>query len=342
MSNHERFMQRCLDLASLGIRSVFPNPLVGAVVVHEDKIIGEGYHQKYGREHAEVLALNSVENKDLLKNSTLYVSLEPCSHFGKTPPCAHLIIDSKIPKVVVATIDPNPLVGGRGINYLRENNVEVITDILPSEARTLNKRFFTLHQKKRPYIVLKWAQSKDGFIDIVRNNKEKGVFWISSPETQSIVHLWRSQEHAVLIGRKTFDIDNPLLTVRMVEGTNPIRIIIDQNILSDYSKISINTLIINSLKEEKSEFLDFIKVEPFNLENILNKLAELQITSVLVEGGSATLNEFIKYNLWDEIRVIVGNKYLNNGLKSPKLSLLPNKTYTFSEDTILEFINPLV
>ncbi|MBA3972213.1 MAG: bifunctional diaminohydroxyphosphoribosylaminopyrimidine deaminase/5-amino-6-(5-phosphoribosylamino)uracil reductase RibD, partial [Bacteroidetes bacterium] len=229
MNSHETYMKRCLELAVKGLGNAAPNPMVGSLVVCDDKIIGEGYHEQYGQAHAEVNAINAVDDKELLKRSTLYVNLEPCSHFGKTPPCADLIIEHKIPNVIIGNIDSNSLVSGRGIEKMIKAGIDVRTGILEDDCRKLNKRFFTYHEKKRPYIILKWAQTADGFIDARRNdeNTSKPV-QISNSDSKKLLHLWRSQEQAIMIGTNTALLDDPMLTVREVKGKNPLRITVDK------------------------------------------------------------------------------------------------------------------
>ncbi|MFM7725884.1 MAG: bifunctional diaminohydroxyphosphoribosylaminopyrimidine deaminase/5-amino-6-(5-phosphoribosylamino)uracil reductase RibD, partial [Flavobacteriales bacterium] len=233
-------MQRAIELAAYGEGYVAPNPLVGCVIVHEGKVIGEGFHRQYGEAHAEVNAIASVERKELLRDSTLYVTLEPCAHFGKTPPCSNRILESKIPRVVIGCRDPFAAVNGKGIEQLRLAGVEVITDVLHEQCRHLNRRFFTFHEKKRPYVILKWAQSADGFMDIDRTSGQVGSFMISSVDTQVLVHSWRAQEAAILVGKNTFLNDNPSLTVRKATGRNPLRVVLSSAYI-DLSASRLNT-----------------------------------------------------------------------------------------------------
>ncbi len=338
------FMQRCIDLAYLGQRKVMPNPMVGAVIVHNNSIIGEGYHQKYGEAHAEVNAINSVENKELLKDSTIYVSLEPCAHFGKTPPCSDLIIKYKLKRVVVGCIDTFSEVAGKGIEKLKKAGIEVTVGVLEQECRNLNKRFFTFHEEKRPYIILKWTQTQDGFIDKLRAKNETGINWITSKETKSLVHQWRSEEHGILVGKTTVLNDDPSLTVRNIEGENPIRIVIDKNNSINYSNYNITnnestTYILNKNREESKNKTHWIEIEDFNTENILAKLYELNIQSVIVEGGKFTLQQFIQENYWDEARVLVGNTIFSKGIEAPSINLQPNFSSTFFEDKIYFYYN---
>ncbi|MFM7667442.1 MAG: bifunctional diaminohydroxyphosphoribosylaminopyrimidine deaminase/5-amino-6-(5-phosphoribosylamino)uracil reductase RibD [Bacteroidota bacterium] len=338
----ERFMHRALFLAKLGLGKVAPNPLVGCVIVHDNIIIGEGYHQFYGGPHAEVNALKQVENPDLLKKATVYVTLEPCSHFGKTPPCSELLIKSGVKNVVIGTRDSNPLVSGKGIDKLKKAGIEVIENVLENECRKINRRFFTFHEKSRPYVILKWAQTSDGYLDKQRSSDEIGINWITEPETQSLVHKWRSEEQAILVGRNTIMNDNPSLTVRDFSGKNPIRIVIDsqlaisniKNVFSDDAE----TLVFNRIKNEKIGNIEWIKIQETNTYLILKELYKRGIQSVLVEGGSRTLQYFIIDNVWDEARVIVGNVQFGSGVKAPVLNKLPNDTYLFGKDRIYNFV----
>jgi len=339
MENDNLYMQRCIDLAYLGQRVVMPNPMVGAVVVHNNSIIGEGYHQKYGEAHAEVNAINSVENKELLQNSTIYVSLEPCAHFGKTPPCSDLIIKHKLKRVVIGCIDTFSEVAGKGIEKLKKAGIEVTVGVLENECRNLNKRFFTFHEQMRPYIILKWAQTQDGFIDKIRNTNEKGINWITAKETKSLVHQWRSEEHGILIGKNTVLNDNPSLTVRNVNGENPIRIVIDKDNSINYSNFKIadnesTTYILNKYKGESKNKTHWVKIDDFYLKNIVSKLYELNIQSIIVEGGNFTLQQFIIEGYWDEARVLFGENNFKNGLKAPQLNQQPDFSTTFFNDNI--------
>ncbi len=334
----EIYMQRCIDIAKKGIRAVAPNPMVGCVLVVEDKIIGEGYHELYGEAHAEVNAINNVSNQNLLKSATLYVSLEPCSHTGKTPPCCDLLIQKGIKKVVVGTKDPNPLVGGKGIEKLKNSGIEVSEGILKDQCLELNKRFFTFHEKQRPYVTLKWAQTLDGFLDQIRKDGEQKINWISEPETKTLVHKWRSEEQSILVGRNTITNDNPSLTVRDYGGMNPIRLVIDSQLqisgnLNIYSKDA-PTIVFNRVKDKKENNVEWIKIKETSTSNILEELYRRGIQSVFVEGGSRTLQYFIIDNLWDEARVIVGQKYFKEGYKAPIINKVPIKSMPFGKDMI--------
>ena len=330
-------MQVCIDLALKGFPLAMPNPLVGCVIVHKHKIIGQGYHKQYGSHHAEVNAIGNVENKDLLKESTLYVSLEPCAHHGKTPPCADLIIKHKIPKVVIGSLDTFSEVNGKGIERLRSTGVEVITSVLEDECREINRRFFTFHEKKRPYIILKWAQTSDGFIAPL---DQREPLWISSSESKTLVHQWRSQEQSILVGRKTAFLDNPQLTTREFEGKNPIRIVLDKNLNLPKSLAIFNdeapTLIVNdSLSSECHIQVDFENLLP----SLLDKLYESNIQSVIVEGGSQTLNTFINSNSWDEARIFTSKKTLEEGIQSPVIERVISKSVIIGGDKLNYIFN---
>lgn len=337
----EIFMQRCIDLALKGMRDVAPNPMVGCVIVHNKVIIGEGFHQEYGKEHAEVNAIEQVKDKGKLKKSKLFVSLEPCSHTGKTKPCVDLILKYDIPEVIIGIKDPNPKVSGKGIEKLKKAGVKVKVGLLENICSEVNKRFFTFHQKQRPYVILKWAQTPDGFLDKVRNDKEQKINWISAPETQTIVHKWRSEEQSILVGRNTIINDNPSLTVREYGGKNPTRIVIDSQLqisgsLKIYSKEA-PTLVFNRLKNEKTDNIEYIKINETSTKNILDELYHRGIQSVFVEGGSRTIQYFIIDNAWDEARVIVGNKNFYEGYKAPVLNRIPVNTLPYGKDMIHYF-----
>lgn len=333
-------MLRALNLANRGIGDVAPNPLVGCVIVQNELIIGEGWHKEFGGPHAEVNAINSVKDKSLLTSSTLYVTLEPCSHVGKTPPCADLIIQLKIPKVVIATFDPNPLVSGKGIAKLEAAGVEVICGVLEEKARFLNRRFITFHTKKRPYIILKWAQSADGFMDVLRDEKSNGSVAISGEAAHQLVHQWRSEEAAILVGKNTAINDNPQLNVRLWQGKNPIRVLIDPMLeVQGDSKIfnkDARTLVFNRLETRNIFNIDRIQLD-FS-ENILPKILEYLhfegIQSLIVEGGNDTLNRFIKAGFWDEIRRFTSQKEIVNGLKAPTIEDQARVSIPVEEDLL--------
>lgn len=320
--SHEIFMQRCLDLALLGIGDVAPNPMVGCVIVHQGRIIGEGYHQKYGQAHAEVNAVRSVQNTDLLSQSTLYVSLEPCAHWGKTPPCSDLIIESHIPHVVIGTTDPFAKVAGKGIERMQKAGIKVEVGVLEKECRDLNRRFFTFHEKQRPYVLLKWAQTLDAFIDTDRTETQHPA-WITNSLCKRLVHKQRSEESAVLIGTNTAQYDNPSLTVREWIGNQPIRMVLDRKGRLSKDLLIFDqkapTWVFTELIQDDTESLKFIKID-FNQEIIFQILTELfrkNILSVVVEGGSILLNSFIQNNLWDEAHIYTGNQFFGKGVKAP-------------------------
>lgn len=342
-------MARCILLAKNGKGTTTPNPLVGAVVVNNGVIIGEGWHFQAGKPHAEVNAIASVKNKSLLKNATIYVSLEPCSHFGKTPPCADLIINSGIKKVVVGSIDPNPKVAGKGILKLKDAGCDVIDGVLKEECDTLNKIFFTFHTKKRPYIILKWAQTQDGFIAPThqiqsKNNKEP--FWISNETSKQFAHKLRAQTNAILIGTHTALLDNPSLTTRSWHGTSPVRIVLDRSLklpknLSIFDS-KVNTFVFTELNSENSH--PNIKHVAINFnsnvpEQILNYLYEQNIQSVIIEGGTHTLQSFVSKNLWDQAFRIIGDSKLIDGIEAPKFNFKPYTTWKWNKDLIQLFKN---
>ncbi|MBL0104346.1 MAG: bifunctional diaminohydroxyphosphoribosylaminopyrimidine deaminase/5-amino-6-(5-phosphoribosylamino)uracil reductase RibD [Bacteroidetes bacterium] len=341
----ELMMRICLQLAERGAGYVAPNPLVGAVLVHDNAIIGEGYHRQFGSAHAEVNAINDAIAKgfeSLLSQSTLYVNLEPCSHHGKTPPCSDLIIHHKIPRVIIANEDPFPEVNGRGIQKLRTAGIEVVTGVLKKEGRILNRRFFTYHEKKRPYIVLKFAQSADGFIAPENPTPENRK--ISNPISDRIVHQWRSEEASILIGKNTAQIDNPELTVRLVKGKNPVRVVIDhKNELPASLKIfneQADTILLNSSVDEVSGKIKRIKFPSTNLiESILSALYNEKILSVLVEGGASILSQFLESGMWDECRVITSSKKLLNGLKAPVVTGNSIEKMNVENDSITIYAN---
>ena len=334
-------MRRCLELAKNGLGTTYPNPMVGSVIVCDGKIIGEGWHKKSGEPHAEVNAVNSVKDKSLLKRATIYVSLEPCSHFGKTPPCCDLIIENKIPNVIVGTVDSNIKVAGNGIKKLIEAGAKVTVGILETECKELNKRFFTFHEKKRPYVILKWAESNNGFIAPLTKLEQKPV-WITNKFSRQLVHKWRSEEQAILVGTNTVIDDNPKLDVRDWTGNNPIRIILDQNnripkdsfIFNNQVKTIIFSNSSTRINQENSifEVIDFKK----NLANqILNVLYKHHIQSVMIEGGLQTLQTFIDENLWDETRVFIGNNNFETGIKAPLLALKNIEKHIIENDILL-------
>lgn len=331
-------MQRCLDLAKFGLGKVAPNPLVGSVIICDNKIIGEGYHQEFGKAHAEVNAINSVLDSTLLKKSTLYVNLEPCSHFGKTPPCADLIIEHKIPYVIIGTIDPFSKVKGKGIEKLLKAGVDVKVGVLEKECAELNKRFFTFHNKKRPYIILKWAQSKDGFI----GKNDVPNFPISNIESKTLSHLWRTEEQGILVGTKTALFDKPSLTAREVNGNSPIRLIIDKQLTVNQDYIKDKTIVFNTIKNQVKDNIEFIKIENATeptafLNEILNELHSRSIQSVIIEGGAQTLIHFIKSNIWDEARVFESDTNIDEGVNAPNFNF-SNSAQTKLSNNILYIV----
>lgn len=345
MNNDQTYLKRCLSLAKNGFGRVAPNPMVGCVIVYNDTIIGEGFHQQYGKAHAEVNAINSVKNKDLLTKSTLYVNLEPCAHHGKTPPCSDLIIAHKIPKVVIGCIDTFSEVAGKGIEKLQQAGVEVTVGILEKEAIELNQRFFTFHTKKRPYIVLKWAQTKDGFIDIDRSEKESKDNWITTGISKQLVHKWRTEEQAIMVGTNTALNDNPQLTAREWSGNNPLRMVLDldlrlPNHLHLFDK-NTPTLVFTYGMEKSTPNLEYIQLKKNNdlLTEIMNVLYQKNIQSIIIEGGASFLNSFIAANLWDEARVLTGDKYFEKGLKAPTLHKTPYTEDQLSTDLISYYTN---
>jgi len=320
MTPDELYMQRALELALLGIGSVSPNPLVGCVIVHNGEVIGEGWHQKYGEAHAEVNAVRAVKEKERLAQSTVYVNLEPCAHFGKTPPCADMLISHRVKKVVIANVDSNPLVAGQGIARMKDAGIEVTTGILEQRGRELNKRFFTFIEKHRPYVVLKWAQTADGFI--ARENYESK--WISDVLSRQLVHKWRAEEDAVLVGARTAAHDNPQLSVRDWTGRNPVRVVIDRFLrLSDRLHLfdrSQPTLYYNVLKHEEHHNLTMVRLdEDAFLAQLMKDLYQRKIQSLIVEGGAQTLASFIENDLWDEARMFTSERHFEKGITAPTL-----------------------
>jgi diaminohydroxyphosphoribosylaminopyrimidine deaminase/5-amino-6-(5-phosphoribosylamino)uracil reductase len=328
MLYNQVYMQRCLDLAALGLGKVSPNPMVGAVIVHNDKIIGEGYHQQYGQPHAEVNAVNDALSKfdnaeDLFKQSTIYVSLEPCAHYGKTPPCADLLIKHRFAKVVIGCRDPFDKVDGIGIEKLQAAGIEVVVGVLEDECKWLNRRFFTRIQKQRPYVILKWAQTADEFF-APDDNKQ---FWITGPESRKLVHQWRGEEDAILVGKNTVLADNPQLNVRYGDGRSPKRVVIDRRLeLSNDLNVfdqSVETLIFNEIKTDIDGKNKYIALEDFDRyvpQYILYQLYLQDVQSVIIEGGAYTLNAFIAAEVWDEARIFTGKATLTTGIKAPKIN----------------------
>ena len=343
MNIHEKHIKRCINLAENGFGTTFPNPMVGSVIVYENQIIGEGWHKKAGEPHAEVNAIRSVKDKSLLKKATIYVSLEPCSHFGKTPPCCDLIIEHQIPNVVVGTVDPNEKVAGNGIKKLIAAGANVTVGVLEKECNELNKRFFTFHQQKRPYIILKWAQSQDGFLSPEKEiEQDRKPVWITNAYSRQLVHKWRSEEQAILAGTQTVIDDNPKLNTRDWSGNNPVRVVLDQNnripkdsfIFDSTVKTIVFTKSETNLSAENTNF----EVIDFNqniIPQILAVLHQNQIQSIIIEGGLQTLQSFIDENIWDEARIFIGNISFGKGTKAPIIQKKnPIKTYIQSDELL--------
>lgn len=348
MTKDQLYMKRCLQIAQNGIGLTRPNPSVGAVIVYDDAIIGEGFTSPFGGNHAEVNAVNSIKKKELLKNATIYVTLEPCSHFGKTPPCSDLIIKHQLKRVVIGCLDSNPLVAGKGIEKLKNAKIDVTVGILEDECRQHHKRFFTVQEKSRPYIILKWAETKNGFI-APEKKEEKAPVWISNSYSQQLVHKLRAKEHAILVGTNTVLEDNPSLTVRSWSGNNPVRIVLDRNlkIPKNYNVYNNNAptifLIDKSTEIPKLqqnnllfEQIDFSK----NLaKQVCDVLMTHKIQSVVIEGGAKTLQTFIDENLWDEALVFVGNSIFENGTKAPKFSSKITSEINIKGDLLKHYYN---
>jgi diaminohydroxyphosphoribosylaminopyrimidine deaminase / 5-amino-6-(5-phosphoribosylamino)uracil reductase len=338
-------MHRCLELALKGAGHVAPNPMVGAVLVHDDRIIGEGFHQQYGEAHAEVNCIKSVkeEDKQLITSSTMYVSLEPCAHFGKTPPCSDLIIEKKIPELFIACRDPFKQVNGKGIEKLQAAGVKVTTGILEQEARALNKRFLCFHNQHRPYIILKWAQTADGKIA----QDDFSRILISNEFSNRLVHKWRSEEAAILVGTNTARHDDPALTNRLWTGPNPTRVVIDMHLQLPASLQLLDgkvpTIIFNSIQHEERANLRYYQVteDVSIVHQVVNALYQLRMQSVLVEGGAKLLQSFIDEGMWDEIRLIRGNQSAGAGIPAPIMSNAKwRQRETMDTDIIEYFVNP--
>lgn len=325
MKIQEKYLERCVQLAKNGLGKTYPNPLVGCVIVLDDKIIGEGWHAKAGEAHAEVNAINSVANKSLLKKATIYVSLEPCSHYGKTPPCSDLIIASGIKKVVIGTMDPYAKVAGKGIQKLMAAGCDVRVGVLEEECAFLNQRFFTFHQKKRPYIILKWAQAKNGFIAPKEQHERKPV-WITNPFSKQLVHKWRSGEQAILVGTNTAIKDDPRLDVRLWAGASPVRVVLDRSLrIPNYSHLfdgKTKTIVLCENPKANGENIIFEKInfEKGPAGEICRILYKNQLQSLIVEGGSRTLQTCIDEGLWDEARVFTGKNEFDDGIAAPVFS----------------------
>lgn len=343
---HELYMQRCLQLAKNGFGTTSPNPMVGCVIVLDNQIIGEGWHQKAGKAHAEVNAINSVKDKSLLAKATLYVSLEPCSHFGKTPPCSDLIIENNIPKVVIGTVDPHSKVAGKGIEKLQNAGIFVEVGVLEKKCREINKRFFTFHLQKRPYIILKWAESADGFLAPLHKEKTQPV-WITNVYSRQLVHKWRTEEQGILVGTATVLADNPSLNARDWNGENPVRIVLDRS-----GKIPANF----AIKNKTQKTIIFTEQEILStdenciyentifdnqlIERICAFLFTLEIQSILVEGGAKTIKSFIEAGLWDEARIFKGSTLFQEGTKAPLLKGTLKSKQIINKDELLILTKP--
>lgn len=345
--NDEIYIKRCIELAGKGLGHTAPNPMVGCVIVHDNEIIGEGYHHEFGGPHAEVNAIDVVDDKSLLKKSTLYVNLEPCSHFGKTPPCADLIIKMNIPKVIIGTEDPNFLVKGNGIKKMKDAGIKIKSGVLEASCLELNKRFFTFHQKKRPYIILKWAVTKDGFIDVKRKMGETPrIKWITDEKLRPIVHQWRSEEQAIMIGTNTIIKDNPQLTTRFWKGKNPVRIIIDRklriprtaNVLDGTAR----TIIFTGVKKESDSQAEYVRIDfsKDTIRQICDDFFLRNIQSVIIEGGAKLLQSFIDSGIWDEARVFTGAVEFGCGVKAPVINARVCDEKYFEKDMLRIFRNP--
>ena len=349
MKVHRKYILRCIKIAQNGLGTTAPNPMVGAVIVYNDSIIGEGYTSPYGGPHAEVNAIQSVTNKALLKKATLYVTLEPCSHYGKTPPCADLIIKNNIPKVVIGTLDPHEKVAGKGIQKLKDAGCEVITGVLEEECQKHLKRFLSFHQKKRPYIILKWAETLDRFIAPTEEMRSKNPepYWITNTYSRQLSHQWRAEEQAILVGTNTAIKDNPRLDIRLWTGQNPLRIVLDKTLKIENTfhilDGSTPTLILTEVKNKAQykngidyELIDFSKDIALQICQIMHKR---NITSIIIEGGTQTLQTFIEANLWDEARVFIGNTHFNNGIKAPNINGTLISSTKLEQDTLKIYSN---
>lgn len=314
MNIHEKYIKRCIEIAKNGLGTARPNPMVGCVIVYNNKILGEGFTSKYGGNHAEVNAIHSVSDKSLLEKATLYVTLEPCSHYGKTPPCSDLIISCKIPNVIIGCLDDNEMVAGKGIQKLINSGCNVTVGVLEQQCKTLHKRFFTFHNKKRPHIILKWAQTNDGFIAPETKNKQKPI-WITNEFSRQLVHKWRAEEQAILVGFNTVLNDNPSLTVRDWTGENPVRIVIDKE-----RELAKTDSVFNHQAKTILITKNDIDFTHRVAEQICTVLFENNIVSVIIEGGTKTLQTFINENLWDEARVFIGDCTFKKGVKAPTIS----------------------
>lgn len=328
ISEKEKYMRRCLELASQALGDTYPNPMVGAVLVHKGKIIGEGYHHEAGKPHAEINAINSVNDRSLLNESTLYVNLEPCSHYGKTPPCTDAIIRYRIPHVVLGTADPDARVNGSGIRHLREAGCQVESGVLEEECRHLNRRFFTWHSMHRPWIILKWAQTRDGFIDRLRTSSSEPPQWITDEVCRMLVHKWRTEEQAILVGTKTALLDNPQLNARLWPGRQPLRLVIDRHLSIPLHLNLFNgnqeTWVFTAQADGKKYPHDNIRLVETGFTNlpaaVLSELYLHGIQSLIIEGGTKTIQSFVEADLWDEARIFTGDVRFGTGVHAPVIA----------------------
>jgi diaminohydroxyphosphoribosylaminopyrimidine deaminase / 5-amino-6-(5-phosphoribosylamino)uracil reductase len=346
MQNYqEDFMRLALELAAKGSGKVSPNPMVGCVIVKNDKIIATGFHQQFGGKHAEAEAIDSVNDKNDLIGADLYVTLEPCNHFGKTPPCSNLILTHGIKRVIIGTRDSNPIVNGKGIDFLKLNGIEIEEGILEKKCREINKRFFTFHEKKRPYIILKWAQTADGYISRYPVPAKREENLITGLEARKLTHQWRSEEDCIMVGTNTVRFDDPILDSRLVNGKNPVKIIIDRNLELSDAKIFKTEDLVLVLTEKRGTY-------PFNLEklpaisyittnfganflpNLMVELYQRNYLSVLIEGGTNLLNQFLNLKLFDELRIFYSPSKFENGIKAPTIKFIPAESLQVGNDSL--------
>jgi diaminohydroxyphosphoribosylaminopyrimidine deaminase/5-amino-6-(5-phosphoribosylamino)uracil reductase len=344
MNQHDKYMHRCLELAVRGLGKVASNPMVGCVIVGDNGTLGEGHHDAFGGPHAEINALNSVENKAGLKNAIMYINLEPCAHQGKTPPCTDAIIASGIKHVVIGCLDPNPLVKGKGVEALQKAGINVEVGILEKDCLEVNKRFFTFHERKRPFIILKWAQTSDGFIDRKRT-KDEAQEKITQPEVEIMVHLWRSQEQAIMVGTHTVIMDNPRLTARKVGGQSPLRVIIDKSLKiptnSNIFDKAAPTLIFTEQPVPSTNGVEYKSVafDGKLIQTMLTELYNRNIQSVIVEGGEKLLKSFIEKDYWDEAKVFYSTKTLGEGVPAPSFPFPSKGEIKIGDDTLVLYRN---
>jgi diaminohydroxyphosphoribosylaminopyrimidine deaminase/5-amino-6-(5-phosphoribosylamino)uracil reductase len=344
MNLKEQYISRCLELAGQGLGNTAPNPMVGCLIVRQNEIIGEGFTSPYGGNHAEVNAINSVKDPSLLTDSTLYVSLEPCAHFGKTPPCADLIVKSGVPKVVIGCQDSFSEVNGAGIARLKDAGIKVEVGVLEQECQFINRRFFTFHEKKRPYIILKWAETFDGFVDDEKSCTTASALKITGETANILVHKWRSEEQAIMVGKQTVLMDNPNLTTRKYEGGNPLRIVLDSNLETDSSNNlldgSVETVIFNSKKNEVTKKVEYARLEnTSDFNEMLYKLHKRDIQSVLIEGGPTIHRAFYKAGLWDEIRRFQSATMIKKGVKALQINEEPEWIRAIGSDKLYTYMN---